>query len=402
MLHARTCLAFAAVCLLSGTALANPEPAVLSDGRSVAMGGTGVATNDYATAPYHNPAGLSSVKTFSGTFTFTPFLGKVTAPFTDPVTGQTEEVESERSLAPLMTAAVGIRVHEKLALGAIAFLTAGSGAKYEGAIAGRDLDGRAFAGEAQIPVAFSVTKDFSIGAAYRITTARLEVDAPAPNPPPAPPGISDTSTTMSGTDFAGFSLGARYRVNDTLRLGATYRSKVVVDLEGETEIDPGAGAPKRTVDVEGEFPVPHTFKVGSEISLLDRDLVIAVDAAYWMYSDSHDENPEKMRAAAWDDAVSGIVGVEGAVAKDVRVRGGVNIGNSATSSEAAQPLGLPPGMMYTFTAGGGVTLAPIDLDFAVGYTLSAGKDVSTSENPTGPGKYSGNTIAGSVSVGVRL
>lgn len=401
MLHARTFSVLTAVSLLSGAAFANPEPAVLSDGRSVAMGGTGVATNDYATAPYHNPAGLSSVKTFSGTFTFTPFLGKVEAPFTNPATGQTEQVESKRSLAPLMTLALGYRLHEKFAIGAIAFLTAGSGAKYEGAIAGRDLDGKAFAGEAQIPVAFSVTKDFSIGAAYRVTTARLEVEAPAPLPPPAV-GIADTSTTLSGTNFAGFSLGARYKVNDTLRLGAMYRSKVVVDLEGETEIDPGGGIPKQTVDVEGEFPVPHTFKLGSEIALMDRDLIIAVDAAYWLYSDSNDENPEKGRAAAWDDAVSGIVGVEGAVAKDVHVRGGVNIGNSATSSEAAQPLGLPPGMMYTFTAGGGVTLAPIDLDFAVGYTLSAGKDVSASENPTGPGKYRGNTLGGSVSVGVRL
>jgi long-chain fatty acid transport protein len=398
MLPARTFRLFTAVSLLSGAAFANPEPAVLSDGRSVAMGGTGVATNDYATAPYHNPAGLSSVKTFSGTFTFTPFLGKVEAPFTNPATGQTEQVESERSLAPLMTVALGYRLHEKFVIGAIAFLTAGSGAKYEGAIAGRDLDGRAFAGEAQIPVAFSVTKDFSVGAAYRITTARLEVDAPAPGPT----GIADTSTTLSGTNFAGFSLGARYRVSEMLRLGAMYRSKVVVDLEGETEVDPGGGVPKQTVEVDGEFPVPHTFKVGSELAFLDRDFIIAVDAAYWMYSDSNDKDLENSRPAAWDDAVSGIVGVEGAVAKDVRVRGGVNIGNSATSSEAAQPLGLPPGMMYTFTAGGGVTLAPIDLDLAVGYTLSAGKDVSPSDNPTGPGKYRGNTIGASVSVGVRL
>jgi long-subunit fatty acid transport protein len=400
MRHARTLTMFTAVSLLSGAAFANPEPAVLSDGRSVAMGGTGVATNDYATAPYHNPAGLSSVKTFSGTFTFTPFLGKVEAPFTNPATGQTDQVESERSLAPLMTVALGYRLHEKFVIGAIAFLTAGSGAKYEGAIAGRDLDGRAFAGEAQIPVAFSVTKDFSIGAAYRITTARLEVEAPAPLPPPGV-GFADTSTTLSGTNFAGFSLGARYRVSEMLRLGAMYRSKVVVDLDGETEIDPGGGAPRQTVDVEGEFPVPHTFKIGSELAFLDRDFIIAVDAAYWMYSDSNDENPEKGRRAAWDDSVSGIVGVEGAVAKDVRIRGGMNIGNSATSSEAAQPLGLPPGMMYTFTAGGGVTLAPIDLDLAVGYTLSAGKDVSASENPQA-GKYRGNTLGGSVSVGVRL
>lgn len=396
-----TVSASSAACLLSSIALANPEPAVLSDGRSVAMGGTGVATNDYATAPFHNPAGLASVKTFSGTFTFTPFLGKVEAPFTDPATGQTQEVESERSLAPLMTVAAGVRVHEKVAIGAIAFLTAGSGAKYAGAIAGRDLDGKAFAGEAQVPVAFSISDDFSVGAAYRITTARLEVDAPAPLPPPLV-GIADTSTTLSGTNFAGFSLGARYRVSQTLRLGAMYRSKVVVDLDGDTEIDPGGGAPKQTLDVDGEFPVPHTFKLGSEIALMDRDLVIAVDAAYWMYSDFHDENPEKGRAAAWDDAVSGIIGVEGAVTKDARLRAGVNIGNSATSAEAAQPLGLPPGMMYTLTAGGGITLAPIDLDFAVGYTLSAGKDVSASENPAGPGKYSGNTIASSVSVGVRL
>jgi long-subunit fatty acid transport protein len=382
-------------------ASANPEPAVLSDGRSVAMGGTGVASNDYATAPYHNPAGLSSVKSFSGTFTFTPFLGKVEAPFTNPATGETVQKESERSLAPLMTLAAGVRVQERVAIGAIAFLTAGSGAKYAGAIAGRDLDGRAFAGEAQIPVAVTLSDRLSLGAAYRITTARLEVDAPAPLPPPMV-GVADTSTTLSGTNFAGFALGARYKVSDTLRLGAIYRSKVVVDLEGDTEIDPGGGAPKQTLDAKAEFPVPHTFKLGSEIALFDRDVIIAIDAAYWMYSDSNDADPSVGRPAAWDDAVSGIVGVEGAITKQLRVRSGVNIGNSATSAEASTPLGLPPGMMYTFTTGGGVSLDPVDLDVALGYTLSAGKEVSASENPTGPGRYRGNTLSASFSVGVRL
>lgn len=388
-------------CLLSGLARANPEPAVLSDGRSVAMGGTGVASNDYATAPYHNPAGLSAVKTFSGTFTFTPFLGKVEAPFTNPATGQSVQKESERSLAPLMTLAAGVRVHERIALGAIAFLTAGSGARYEGAIGGRALDGRAFAGEAQLPVAITISDQLSLGAAYRITTARLEVDSPAPLPPPLV-GLADTSTTLSGTNYAGFSLGARYRASDAVRFGALYRSKVVVDMEGDTEVDPGGGAPKQTLEAKTEFPVPHTFKLGSEIAFFDRKLILAIDAAYWMYSDSNDKDPSVGRPAAWDDAVSGIVGVEGAVTKRVRLRSGVNVGNSATSVEASTPLGLPPGMMYTFTTGGGLSLDPVDLDVAAGYTISAGKEVSPSENPTGPGRYRGNTLSASFSVSVRL
>ncbi len=387
--------------LFPSIAFANPEPAVLSDGRSVAMGGVGVATNDYATAPFHNPAGLSSVKTFSGTFTFTPFLGKVEAPFVDPVTGQSVQRKSERSLAPLSTLAVGVRLHERVAIGAIAFLTAGSGARYAGAIAGRDLDGKAFAGEAQIPIAVTVTDRLSLGAAYRITTARFDVDAPAPLPPPMM-GLADTSTSLSGTNFTGFTLGARYKVSDNVRLGALYRNKVVVDLEGETKIDPGGGAPTQTIDSKGEFPVPHTFKLGSEFQFFDHKLTLAVDAAYWMYSDSNDRDPSVGRTAAWNDAVSGIVGMEGEVTKTVRLRSGINIGNSATSAEAATPLGLPPGMMYTFTAGGGLRLGSVDLDGAVGYTLSAGQEVTASENPAGAGRYRGNTLSASVSVSVRL
>jgi len=181
-----------------------------------------------------------------------------------------------------------------------------------------------------------------------------------------------------------------------------YRSRVVVDLEGDTKIDPGPGAPKQTVDAKSEFPVPHTFKLGSEIALFERKMIIAIDAAYWMYSDSNDKDPTVGRTAAWNDAVSGIVGVEGAVTKRVRLRSGVNIGNSATSAEASTPLGLPPGMMYTFTTGAGLRLEPVDLDVAAGYTISAGKEVTPSENPAGPGHYRGNTLSASFSVSVRL
>jgi len=384
-----------AVCLLSGSALANPEPPFLSDGRSNAMGGVGVATNDYASATYQNPAGLTAIKTFGLTATLMPVYAKLEAPF--PGAAGSEQKESEPIFAPLGALAFGYRVHERVVVGLAGFVTSATGARYSAVVAGRDVDAAAFAAEFHLPVAVSVTDDFSLGAAYRVTFARLGVTLPALVPGL---GLADADTTMSGFNFTGLSLGARYRISDAVRLGVAYRSKVVVDLEGDTELS-NVPTPPPSQPAEGEFPLPHTFKLGTEFTLLDKKLVLAADGTYWLYSDSHGEDPANFRAKGWDDSIGGSFGAEYWASEQVPVRAGFTVYNNATTPGAATPFGIPPGMAYVIGAGSGIKLATVDLDIGVAYQIFAGETVTAADAPAIPGEYSGRAFIGTLSANFR-
>jgi long-chain fatty acid transport protein len=385
--------------LFSASALANPEPPFLSDGRSNAMGGVGVATNDYASAPYHNPAGLTAIESFGLTATFMPVSAKLEGPFPNLTTGQTEQYESEPIFAPLGALSAGYRVHEKVVVGLAAFVPSAFGADYKGAALGRDASAHAFAAELQLPVAVSLTDDLSVGAAYRVTFSRLSLEVPELLPTFA---IADSEATMTGWNFTGFSLGARYRLSDAVRVGVAYRSKVVVDVDGEREYPNGEAA---TQDASSEFPLPHTIKVGTEFQLLDKKLTLAVDGAYWVYSDSHGESPENMRTRAWDDSMGGSLGAEYWLSEQIPVRAGLTVYNSATNAGSAIPFGIPPGMVYALGAGSGIKLGSVDLDLALGYEVFAGETVSAADHPggvLGAGEYSGRAFIGTLSANFRL
>ena len=360
------------------------------------MGGVGVATNDYASAPYHNPAGLTAIDSFGLTVTAMPVFAKLEGPFPNLATGQPDQHESEPIFAPLGAVSAGYRVHEKVVVGLAAFVPAAFGADYKGAALGRDAKATAFAAEFQLPVAVSLTDDLSVGAAYRVTFARLSLEVPDVLPPLT---IVDSETTMTGFNFTGFSLGARYRISETVRVGVAYRSKVVVDVDGEREYLNSTAPP---LEQSSEFPLPHTFKVGTEFRLLDDKLTLAVDGAYWVYSDSHDESPENMRARAWDDSIGGSFGAEYWVSEQIPVRAGFTAYNSATNAGSAIPFGIPPGMVYAVGAGSGIKLGSVDLDAGVGYEVFAGDTVSAADNPTGAGEYSGKAFIATLSANFRL
>src|SRR5690348_16349668 len=110
----RAALAAVALLLLPRLALANTDVVVLSDGRSVGMGGVGIAGNDTGSASFHNPAGLAAVHDFTGTATFTPLGTRLWGPFPDPSSGQPVTRTSNTVLAPLGLLGAGVRLHERV------------------------------------------------------------------------------------------------------------------------------------------------------------------------------------------------------------------------------------------------------------------------------------------------
>jgi long-subunit fatty acid transport protein len=392
MLHAL--MTGATIVLAARRAPANTDVVVLSDGRSVGMGGVGVALNETGSAPFQNPAGLGAVRSFTGTATFTPVVSRVWAPFPDPVTGQPATRTSTTVLAPLGLLGAGVRVHERVVIGLTAFLTAGSGAEFRGAVPGYETKVLAVAGEAQIPVAINVTDRLSLGAAYRITAGELQSNLPVSPAPGAPPIA--TSTTLSGVDGKGFVLGARYRLTDHVKLGVAYRNEVTVNVSGQAK---SGDIPLPGGDVHQQVSLPHTFKLGGAFSLLGDRLTLAADVMYWLYSDSHPADATAGRPEAWKNAILGLAGAEYLLTSRVPLRIGGNVGSSATSDGSASPFVPAPGVNIGATVGSGIRFDQFDVDYAAGYAAQLGKTIAS--GPTA-GTYGGASVMFCASVTYRL
>ncbi|MFT3926740.1 MAG: outer membrane protein transport protein [Myxococcales bacterium] len=397
----RTYVGLIAACLWLGAtqlARANPETPYLSDGRSMALGGVGVASNDYASSVWQNPAGLASVKRLSVTGTLIPLLLRIDSPFPNLATGQPERVKGDWQLGGLGDVAAGYRVHERIVLGFTTYVFSGYSVKFTNAFAGQDLSTKAFAGEIQLPIAVNITKNLSLAAGYRMTFARISADVPLPPMPPTTTTFTESSTTLGGWNFAGVSVGIRYRFNDMFRAGFSYRNKVTVGLDGDTKVKVAGQTQKSSAS--GEYALPHTFKFGGELRLMQQRLVLASDFAVWLYRDSHPANDAQGRPGSWRNAVRGTLGAEYAVRDDVFVRGGFYLGNSATSDRGASQLQIGPSdLLYGFSAGAGMLLREtMMLDFALGYSGGTVGKVSADVNPSGAGTYHGHSILGCVSI----
>jgi long-subunit fatty acid transport protein len=378
-------------------AKANPETPFLSDARSMGLGGVGVVANDYASSIWHNPAGVASVRKLSVTGAVLPLLLRLDAPFPSLATGQPETVKGDWQFGGLGTVAAGYRLHERVALGFATYVFSGYRIKFSNVIANENLSTTAFAGELQVPLAVNITKDLSLAVAYRMTFARINVDAPLPPEPPATM-FGTTRTALHGWNFAGFAFGVRYRFNDTFRAGFTYRTKVTVDLDGSTKVTVAGQSQK--VSSDGEYALPHVLKWGGELRLLQHRLLLASDLGVWLYRKSHPADEAQSRPGSWRNAVRVAVGAEYAVREDVFVRGGFFLGNSATSERGASQLQIgPSALLYGFAAGAGMALRDtMMLDFALAYSGGSKGEVSAVDNPTGAGTYGGHSILAAISL----
>jgi len=209
-------------------------------------------------------------------------------------------------------------------------------------------------------------------------------------------GLALTNTKLHGWNFAGFAFGVRYRFNDAFRAGLLYRTKVVVDLEGDTKstVDNRSTTSRTT----SEYPVPHTIKLGAELRLLDRRLVLAADFSIWVFKESHPRNVMQGRPDDWSNSVRFNMGGEYTFHERIAVRAGFYVGNSATGDAAATSLSVPPDVLYAVSAGAGVRLRErFDLDFALAYNSARNLPVSAPSALAG-GTYGGHAVYWGISL----
>jgi long-subunit fatty acid transport protein len=377
-------------------ASASTDPPGLYDARGVALGGTGSSYIENGASVYLNPAALDGIKTFAGTLTLSPIKSTLKTPVMGPPPAS--PVKSDSSFFPLFLAGAGFRLSDRIVAGLAVYPTAGFGATYKNITpTGDELSFSIAQIEASPAVSVKVAEGLSLGLGYRITYTHESAHTPATGPM-----MPAADLTLNGTSFFGLHAGVYYRPTDDLHLAFTYRSRVSSSLSGTTE----SGGAK--LDTKSDFSAPDRFRVGASYALLDKQLFLAADVKYLLYSVSNKTLDTTVTTPGgpvtqsqrldWKDVIAFGLGVEYAVVPVVAIRAGYSLSTSATNETAPSPFTPPPGLLHGIHAGAGLKLPLLDLDLGGDYTFGSKTIAANPSYPiVVPGEYSMGTLLLAVS-----
>jgi long-chain fatty acid transport protein len=199
----------------------------------------------------------------------------------------------------------------------------------------------------------------------------------------------------------GWNAGVLWTVGDDLRLGATYRSKVRVELEGDLELksiappaQPLFGGANYTTPMEGKLTFPDVINVGVAW-LPTKTVTIASDIEWIQWStmdvvriDVKREVPEARfgdiaERLDWKDVWIAKIGAEWEAAKGVRLRTGYAYAQTYVPSSTLAA-GNPEANQHNFSVGAGLERGFATLD--VFYSLGIFEDRKV-DNPLAKGEF---------------
>ena len=377
------------------------------DGRSAAMGGAGQAYIEGMGAAFHNPANLDGIGRFGFTLHAQPTFVRPEGPLYTP----NQEEKGERAIAPMILGGVGGHLHDRVAVGGAFFIRGGAGARYKGgALDGDDLEFALYVMEMTVPISIKLTDQLKVGIAPRMIYVIEQGDTQRPLTAASPPAATDPrmSFEMSGlSKLPGLAIGVQYQPLPKLRFGATYRSVIKADLDGD--LDVSLGDLKFEAPTGAVWRTPHSVHLGAAYQVHPSVLLVAdfdvrlfekvnkgqtIDVSELEIQPP--DGPPRF-VLNWQNVYQGRIGVEGWLNDVFALRGGYHVGNSATPASAANALSVPPGMIHVVTAGVGLRVKSAALDLAGSYAI-IGADVDQSISGP-PGRYTGQ--AGSVGLAAR-
>ncbi|HJL32602.1 MAG TPA: hypothetical protein RMI62_26175 [Polyangiaceae bacterium LLY-WYZ-15_(1-7)] len=397
----RTCrggvIALAALLALVAArpARANPEPPANYDALVAAMGGAAVATANNPSALFHNPARLDQIERFAITAVATSLLVNLQAPFAGPGTEQ----ESGLIYAPLLFLGGAGRVHERVVVGAGAYVYTGFGGGFRNVdcIANGDpvdceapdspyrIDPPAdqevtlFVAEFAIPVQVKVHERVSLGVTLRLPWGRQDVRAHQDinNSNPDTPFLGQAEQTLSGFGIPGVLLGVNVEPIDGLHIGLAYRSKVWVNLDGTTTTPPLVpGADPLLVDTSTRWDVPHMLRLGVAYTTWRDRLTVTGEFKIQFHDEANEAQvfeldnplaPDTRAEFRWKNVYFGNLAAELWALPRWPIRLGVTLARSASEPETLTPFSPPPGIQYGMYGGFGVLAGPLQVDMAFGW-----------------------------------
>ena len=292
-------------------------------------------------------------------------------------------------------------MQDRIVLGLGAYATGGIGGQFQdvAAVGGEDLDLRVTLMEIALPVSVRIIDGLSLGLAFRVALAFQRSDVIDPMS-----GLR-VEQNQNGVGVPGFHFGIFYQPIDALRLAFTYRSRVDIDIDGTTTL---AGT---SANARSQWWIPHSFKLGTAVSLVRDALLLALDVKLQLYAQSHDqvttilETPggelEQTTRLDWNNTVTAHLGGEYRFTRLFSLRLGYVVGNSAVPKSTSGPFVPTPGVLQGVTGGVGFDITSFELGLGVIYTFAKEEVSEPSVNGT-PGEYKSNALALSIAFTYRL
>jgi long-chain fatty acid transport protein len=192
-------------------------------------------------------------------------------------------------------------------------------------------------------------------------------------------------------DGWGYNLGALIFIDDTLRLGLAYRSRIRVDADGELVVknapalQPSTGSSRFETDVNTTSTFPEIYSIGIAY-LPDKKLVIDFDVEWvrWSSFKRLDIDLEDEVAPAvvdipipleWKDSWQYKLGMEYMLTGNLSLRGGYAFINTPVPDHTLSPAN-PDSDQHSFSIGGGYGINKWTIDFFYIYSYFEDRNVN--------------------------
>ena len=411
--------------VLSAGAMANGLSLNSIGTRALGMGGAFVGLADDPTAIYWNPAGLagqpSSVMVFA-----TDIIP--TATYKMDLMNIDAKTESNHYIAP--NAFFNYNM-DKLSLAIGVYVPAGLGAEWNYNDFNPMVDNLKFSSKIGVVnispgIAYKVTDQFSVGAAFNIYYAMFDMYQPAGFDSDGD-GNEDTffqfEESSTGLGY-GVTLGLKYDVNEMFALGATFRTKTTVTMSGTAKnplfpalpnfppvVTPGPG--ESDFDRDVAWP---TWIAGGVAVKPSEKLTITADAQYSAWSENKElvaeykdtywdavmtgSGQDKFELK-WEDAIQYRLGLQYLASENLLLRGGYYYDPAPAPDETVNVL-FPSSTNHTITAGGSYIMDNFTLDLALEYLFGAERDIEVNATNEMPGIHQMDIFAFSLGFGYVL
>lgn len=365
-----------AIAFLSATAHAQDGGASIIERGTPDMGASGagnMARAEDAGTAHFNPAGMTRLKQRE-------FLGGLVGIFPDlrieldsgtrsTPPGNRNGGGSASSLTPAAGAYLAMPIEEDLWFGMTMNGLYGGSVDYQD-----EWAGRTFVTEATLTglnfepaLGYRIDEHWSVGASFSAVYMTLDVEFKS-----APPSGSPKLKIDDSDDWGfGGSVSVLYEHDESTRIGARYRSKVDIDLDGDF------GPEGSNFDFDAELTMPQSIAVGA-FHQLDDTWALLGDVSWTEWSD-FGHQPATIATNAipidrdWDDVWRIGGGVQYAHSDETTLRAGVAWTGDPVSDSRRLP-DIPVGETWRFSLGLETDLTE-NTTLGLSYTLAWMKDM---------------------------
>lgn len=215
----------------------------------------------------------------------------------------------------------------------------------------------------------------------------------------SPYGLPDAGQRFDGDGYGiGYNLGILYDINEDISIGASYRSKIKVDINGDAAFDLPAGTPSLISTLfpntggNAHITLPQVGQAGVAYKGFNR--LTLETGLRWEGWSSYKELRIKLDQPVagsttsiaeknWHDAYSANLGAKYQLNNTVALLAGYLYGGNPVPDRTFDPV-VPDATTHLFTVGTNIKYKNMRIDIAYGYQLLEGrsKNNAVDDNPS--------------------